>query len=409
MRIAIFTDLFLELPGGVPSSITAQVAELTRLGHKVEIFCPGWRIPKNLRDLPIRLAPTCRFFHPMGCPMAHNWHRVAKFVRADFAKHGQPDIIHVQSELATGLAGMRVAREFGIPLVITMHGREDVAMTNNFPVPNLIARGANLWHRAIIPHRKKIARDDYLAQTAAAARMWEMMVNHANFADTVITPSHQFADKLRHYGVDRPIAVVSNGISDEKLAQLPPAKQRVWRTGEPLKIVWTSRMSREKRPLELIYALTKVDFSYSLDFYGDGNLENAARELVKKLRLGDKIRVHGRVSQDEILAALANAHLSSVLSYGFDTQSIALLESLATGLPTLIVDPDLRETLPRGGYILTSQPDIAAIARALDNLAKNSQKIAQMSRVLLAHRDDALQSRQIKALLKVYEKLARRA
>lgn len=41
MRIAFFTDVFLEIPGGIPSSIKAQKTALESLGHHVTIFCPG--------------------------------------------------------------------------------------------------------------------------------------------------------------------------------------------------------------------------------------------------------------------------------------------------------------------------------------------------------------------------------
>ena len=41
LRIAIFTDVFLGIPGGIPSSIRAQKTALESLGHQVTIFCPG--------------------------------------------------------------------------------------------------------------------------------------------------------------------------------------------------------------------------------------------------------------------------------------------------------------------------------------------------------------------------------
>ena len=36
MRIAVFTDLYLEIAGGIPSSISAQKKELEKLGRDLE-------------------------------------------------------------------------------------------------------------------------------------------------------------------------------------------------------------------------------------------------------------------------------------------------------------------------------------------------------------------------------------
>lgn len=403
MKIAIFTDYFLDTPGGVPSSITTQATELKNLGHEVEIFCPGRTVSKIPRDLNVHIVPSFKYIHPLHCPISKSWQAGAKTARMVFAKTGQPDLIHVNTELTTGLAGMRLAREIGVPLVITMHGREDIAMQNNFPLPNLTGTIANYLHGRVIPHKKTVQRDENLATTTARAKMWEMMVNHANFADQVISPSHQFAEKLQTYGVDKPLTVVSNALSDEQIAKLPHV-DRSWKPNEPLRMIWTSRMSKEKRPLELIHALAQVNFPFRLDFYGEGTAQKSAKKLIKKLGLNDKIHVHNSVGHDEILRVTNKATLMPLMSYGFDTQSMSLLECLATGLPALMVDPDLREVLPRGGYVFPKTPDADAVADSLNDLAEHRENIAKMSQVLMKNREKALGSFQVKKLLACYEK-----
>ncbi|TWO99317.1 hypothetical protein EUA79_00580, partial [TM7 phylum sp. oral taxon 351] len=69
LRIAIFTDVFLGIPGGIPSSIRAQKTALESLGHQVTIFCPGtqqdFENPLSKfganRDPNIILVPTAKF------------------------------------------------------------------------------------------------------------------------------------------------------------------------------------------------------------------------------------------------------------------------------------------------------------------------------------------------------------
>ena len=63
LRIAIFTDVFLGIPGGIPSSIRAQKASLEALGHQVTIFCPLSKISKipcpNLAPIMTQILFLC--------------------------------------------------------------------------------------------------------------------------------------------------------------------------------------------------------------------------------------------------------------------------------------------------------------------------------------------------------------
>ena len=83
------------------------------------------------------------------------------------------------------------------------------------------------------------------------------MVNHANFADKVITPSKHFADRLKKYGVKKPITVVSNGVADEtvteinrRVRKINASLERKLEEGDKLRIFWNSRLSREKRIID---------------------------------------------------------------------------------------------------------------------------------------------------------------
>lgn len=68
MKIAIFTDVFLEVPGGIPSSIKAQRKSLEELGHTVTIFCPGFKIPKGEKN--IEIVPTHKRIRANGAPLS---------------------------------------------------------------------------------------------------------------------------------------------------------------------------------------------------------------------------------------------------------------------------------------------------------------------------------------------------
>ena len=99
-----------------------------------------------------------------------------------------------------------------------MHGREDIGTTNIIPfgLRTIVATLLNWFHSWYLPHSIKIRRDNYLASSIAKAKMWELMVNHANSADLVLTPSNHFRKKLLHYGVTKEIKVLPNSVADDK-------------------------------------------------------------------------------------------------------------------------------------------------------------------------------------------------
>ena len=398
MKIAVFTDLYLDIAGGIPSSVKAQKESLEKLGHKVVIFCPGKKQPN---DEMVVLVPTLDKFRIEGAPMAAMPDQVEKFVLEKFPDFRTFDVVHVHHEAECGIAGMRLARKFGIPLVVTMHGREDMAIAVNVPHPlkNMTAKTLNKMHAKYIPHRAKVPIDDYLADTRAKAEMWEMMVSHANYADIVLVPGMHFAKKLKKYGMIKPTVHLSNGISDSVCEM--KVKPRKYDRREPLKIVWNSRLSKEKRILEFLEALKQVKGRYEVHVFGAGNQEKEAREYAAKNQL--KVRFYGSVEREKIFQTMKDAHLSVMASYNFDNQAMTLLEARALGLPVMFCDPDMKEIFQEGSYICAKNETPEAMAEAINGIYRDPEWVEKASKIMIAGRGAVAQSEQTKKLIKIYQ------
>ena len=260
MKIAIFTDVYIEASGGIPNAIRAQADELERQGHTVRIFCPGSRVESCAGECVKNCAENCSencagncvkgcsencagncagkcvgncaeeakvdprvilvATHPKlrieGAPVALRPEKIEAEIMKQFPDFGKSyDIIHVHWEASCSLAGMRLAKKFRIPLVMTMHGREDIGLTAYVPrgLRNITAWMITTAQKRYIPYEVKVLRDNYLAKNYMQRKMWELMVNQANCADVVITPSEHFRRKLEHYGVKRKIVAVPTGAS----------------------------------------------------------------------------------------------------------------------------------------------------------------------------------------------------
>ena len=400
MKIAIFTDLYLEVAGGIPSSIKAQKAELKKRGHEVTVFCPG----KKCDDEDVVLVPTAKV-KVSGAPMGKNPRKIQQFILREFPVFTQFDIVHVHYEAEVSIAGMQLARRFKLPLIQTMHGREDMAIAVNVPHPfkTLAATLINLAHANYIPHKILVKKDKRLAPTVARAKMWTMMVNHANYADMVLTPSRHFAKKLISYGVIKPVEVVSNGVSDDLVKRDWPLREL--KPTEELSMIWNSRVSREKRIMPFLEALKLANIPFKLNVFGGGNQIKQAKRYIRKHKLVDNVKLYGQVPHDDLLAKMSEQHLSVTVSYGFDTQGLTLLEAEATGLPVFFCDPDMKEIVPAGGSVCAKGPTPEEMARALRLTYEHPERIKEMSQVMMDHRTEVLQSTQIDRLLDVYTKL----
>lgn len=411
MNIAIFTDIFLEVPGGICSSIQAQKAGLEALGHKVTVFCPGWG--KSL-DPSVVIVPTMsRHIALGGAPVSHAPEKVMDFVRKNYPIFNQFDIIHVHYEASCSLAGMKLAREFRIPLVQTMHGREDVAIQTNIPHPfkYMVAKLLCWMHSWYIPNEIVVRKDRQLAPTRTRAKMWTLMVNHANFADRVITPSYHFADKLNQYGVRREITRVSNAI-DDAVANAEEWPVRKVGADGVLKVFWNSRVSNEKRVmvfLEAVKLAVERGAKLRVTICGDGNAEKAAREYALKNGLRSVVKFAGRVPHEKMLEQMREQHISVLASYGFDIQPMTLLEAEAVGLPVMICDPDMREVTAEAGTVFCERPDAETIGNSLYDLWANPKNIEKLSQGMMAHRSEVLVSTQVAEMLKVYKKALKKA
>ena len=424
-RIAIFTDVFLGIPGGIPSSIRAQKTALESLGHQVTIFCPGtqqdFENPLSQfganHDPNIILVPTAKFL-VNGAPFSKWTKEVVRFIEQKYPNLTKSfDLFHIHYEATTSMAGLILAKKYHIKTIQTMHGREDMAIAINVPHPfkTLAATGINLVHRVTLKSiAKKSPKPDYqnteiknLAPTIARREMWQMMVRQANLADQVITPSTHFAKKLQLFGVTRPISAISNGIADQEMTNFTP-QVRSYQRSEPLRILWFSRLSKEKRILPFLESLRiaqelEPNFRFIFTIIGDGNQMSKVRKFCRKHFDEASIKILGTIPHQEILQKYTeDQHLSIINSYQFDTQGLTILEAAACNLPVIYADPDMSEIVPNHGGLCAKSPTPHAMAELLLKIYHQPEIIQKLSQRLAASEKTYLQSHQIKKLLDLY-------
>ena len=404
MKIAIFSDCYLDLTGGIVSSINAQKAALEKNGHTVYVFSTGYPKTnselKNLATQNIFQVPSCKLLFRGLTPISRRPKMIEKWLIKEHPEIKDFDIYYIHYESGCSIAGLRLGRKNHVPTVQVMHGREDMGEANIVPFGfrTLVATLLNWFHSWYLAHPIKIRRDNYLADTRAKAKMWAMMVNHANAADLVLTPSAHFRNKLLHYGVKKKIEVFPNGYADQNFPEKPTL--RTLAPGDTLKMIWHSRISGEKRILPFLETLTLVNGKYHLAVYGNGPDFKKAQRFARRHKLN--VKFYGTVKFEILKKAIAESHLDILVSYNFDTFGMTLIEAEAYGVPVFFCDPDMKEIVPAGSFIMSKDPSPSAMATALNDLIKNPDQISQMSKVMLSHRDEILISKRIKLLERLF-------
>lgn len=411
MRIALFTDIYLDIPGGIPSSIKAQKSALQKLGHKITIFCPGGQTNNTEKDLYI--VPTHRLLRPNQAPLAKRPKKILHSIKKEYPVFSDYfDLVHVHYEASCSIAGVKLAKEYKLKLIQTMHGREDIAINTNLPAPTkyLVAKLLNTMHsislgRLSSKTERLPRKDSFLIKNSVYQNMWQLMVRQANLADAVISPSAHFAKNLKHYGVKKPIHVISNGVDDSYLQNLS-FSVRFFQPNEHLRIIWNSRLSKEKRIIPFLQSVANSKHKDRIDLtiIGDGNQMQEAKNFAKLHLQSSQIKFLGIVPHEQIFNFMQNQHISVINSYGFDTQGMTILEAVACGLPILYADPAMDEVVPEHGGLRSSNDSVAAMTDTIDQLFAYPALIEEMSKNAIKAKDSVLQSTQINKLLELYLK-----
>ena len=426
MKIAIFTDLFLENSGGIPSVIKAQKMELEKRDHEVVVFCPGFLVDKNRKQKAydggnlteefmqenVVLVPT-RKWRINGVPMAKKVKEIMNFIDEKY-NIAEFDLVHVHYEMGCSIAGVLLAKKYNVPIVQTMHGREDAALMLNVPVVlrKVVAGILNFLHKKYLKH-DVLAKDILkmklnFIKNKEMAKMWEIMIGQAMAADVIMTPSRHFAKKFEEIfkkaGILRQIIVAPNGINQEFWQKNAPFRK--FDGGRPLNLVWNSRVSREKRIMVVLEALKIVTEKVGNDkigmvVFGDGNQLRRAERFVQKNNL--PVKFMGRRKRGEIFAKMLESDLAVMASNGFDTMGMTLIEAELQALPVVFCDEDMKEVVPEGGGILTKGVDSLAFAEVFLEILQKPEKIERMSLIMDVSREAVLMKRRILPVIQAYD------
>ena len=248
----------------------------------------------------------------------------------------KPDIVHTHGALSGRIAG----KLCGAKVVYTRHSA--------FPVPAHLRRGPGRWLGWLL---SRFFADGIIAVSPAAA---ENLVDSGvpekkitvmmNGVDPLTRPEEAHLAALRE-ALGLPQGVFTGGL----LARLEPYK------GQMLLLEAAKRLRDQGRDFWLLIA-------------GAGSQEGAIRQKIDELGLRDTVVFPGFL--DDVAGALSLLDVQLNCSWGTEASSLALIEGMSLGLPTLASDYGGNPWQVEDGVtgLLFPSGDSAALAEGLKTL-----------------------------------------
>ncbi len=334
MRALFLSDVAAPRVNGVSTSIDVFRRELAALGVATPLVAPRYSAEAaepGVTRLPGRVIPFDR---------EDRFVRPRRFAAA--ARREVFDLIHVHTPFAAHAAGVRVARELGVPLVETWHTDFENYFEHYVPLlPRFAAR--------------------------ACARYLAVRIGRA--VDHLVVPSCEMAEVLAGYGIGTPRTVIATGIATDDLGGGDGGRFRA-RHGIPVDrpvVVHVGRVAHEKN---LAFLLRAVALAWRevpeilLVVAGEGPAKASLQQLAMDLGLAGRTLWLGYLDRRTELADVYLAADLFAFSSRTETQGLVLLEAMSLGVPVVaLAERGTRDLLAceRGALVpRASEPEFAA-------------------------------------------------
>ncbi len=362
MKIAIFTETYLPYINGVVTHIKILKEGLEQLGHTVLVVTADPDTRRHYLKDDVLHCPAHRSQRLYGYGLASPVSRR----RLKFIEDFDPDIIHVHQEFGIGLSGIMIAKIMKKPLVYTLHTMYDEYLYYVAP-------------RALLPVVKKISHRYSRAI--------------ANSATEITGPSKKCQEYLQNVGVTKMVNVVPNAVEldrfnpDKISKEVKDELRRRYQIPEDATICcFVGRLGREKSVDVLLDYWAKTirpEDKLHLIVIGDGPCIEELREQATALKISDMVTFAGKILHEDLPAYLAACDFYVTASTS-DTNSISMLEGMATGLPVLQRLDRLNENQVRNGvngYVFNSAEEMAEEMKKIRD--KSPEELAQLKKSVI--------------------------
>lgn len=338
MRILMLSDVYFPRVNGVSTAIQTYRQQLALIGIDSVLIAP--RYGDEAEEAGIKRLPA------WSVPMDREDRFVlpSRFRAAALEAAKGCDLIHIQTPFCAHGAGIAAARAHRLPVVASYH--------------TLFEEYLHHYTRGIPSSWLK-----------GLARM--ISRKQCNGLDAVIVPSSPMSERLREYGVTRPMHILPTGIP---LSRFRAGDRQRFRTHYQIAedrpvALYVGRAAHEKNIDFLIevqqHALRECP-DLLLLIAGEGPALEHLRALVQAKGLGESVRFVGYLDRQTELPDCYAAADVFVFASRTETQGLVLLEAMAAGLPVVaLAEMGTRDILTAQSGAIAPPDHIETFAREL--------------------------------------------
>jgi len=213
----------------------------------------------------------------------------------------------------------------GIPIAMTLHDYKLLCPNTHFLSKGKVCERCKI-HRYYNVVLRRCKRDSFSASLLAGIEMYvhKALQIYERNVDVFIAPSEFLADKLREYGINKPIVHLPNFID---------LKQFDTSTKSEDYALYFGRSSKEKGVTTLFEAM-EVAHTRSLIVAGTGPDEKFLHKLVDEKKLAN-VSFTGHLSKESLIPLIQAAAFVLFPSEWYENYPLAILESFACGTPVI--------------------------------------------------------------------------
>ncbi len=356
MKIAIFSDNFYPEISGISDSIISLAKELAERGHEIRFYVPRYpakcHTKVGLKCEEINFGENISVKRLFSVPYPSGTGQGRAVIPNPFVyfnvKKFNPDIIHTQLFFGAGLDALLCSKIL----------KKSIIGTNHTAVTEFVKYS---------PIKSKWVAN--------------MMLRYVNWyygkCDFITAPSRSVVDEMKFYGFNKESHVISNPVDIQTFTPLPNKNwlRKKFGFGDHT-VIHAGRLSPERKIDVIVKAMSLVKKEFpeaELVIAGNGTARMELESLAAKLGIASLVKFMGFLEKP-ILAEAYNAAEIFAITSTSDTQSMVMMQAMASGLPIIGVKARaLPEYINKNNGILIEPGDYETLAQKIIFLLKNPE------------------------------------
>jgi 1,2-diacylglycerol 3-alpha-glucosyltransferase len=338
MKVAMLTNTYLPLVGGVSNSVQSYADAVRAAGHDVLVVAPEFKDMPESEQHVLRVPATQKL---TSGKFAVHLPMQSELVNG--LKAFKPDVIHSHHPFLLGDTALRLSTSLNVPLVYTYHTQYE-----------------HYTHYLHLEDSEKLKR---LAI--------EISVGYCNMTHHVIAPSESIRDILRSRGVTTDITVIPTGIDLNRFSNGDGDGFRQTRCilDDTFVIGYVGRLAPEKNCRFMAESAAEFVRSSPDALFlviGDGSQRKEIIDVFQDAGIPHRLLTTGVLKGQDLVDAY-HAMDTFLFASVTETQGMVLAEALSTGIPVVALDaPGAREVIDdRQNGRLVTKHETAAMAAGL--------------------------------------------